>query len=483
MAEILKFVPKKKRSFPGVLFSTEACVIKAAKQDGIPILIDECNGIVWPVVHYFTYLRVVENRSPSTLKTYSDHLRMFWEYLSNCGVDWLDVDDDLLTEFRNRQRDGLKVSHGQKNGKSQKKVTINGRLVTILGFYWWCYNNGLVTPEVIGPPEWKQEGRHHRPQIVVGIKGYDPRASAPYKNLIYTSPLMYKNPPAPKRVVPTDAQVSKMHANLERVRDILLAQWTELTSLRVHELGRLCVSHIPSQDKIDELRQIGGFHQFIIKGKGGKERVIFALSDLLESTRDYIELERAELVARCRKKDSKYKEPPEIFLEMARGLPLKKDTISKYIKTAFKAAGFVARFHDLRAKYASDTIQAEIDAAMNRQGMALDALVAEGFSTILIRTAEKMGHSKIETLRPYLDLEKKRLFGESDAKVAVKLEESVRGAERRLKVLTKQLGEAEKLRDAAVLRKKGDRDGAIGLLEGLLEEWKSDGRQDKNTDI
>lgn len=475
MAEVLQFEakrPRKKRLYPEFLFTSEACVINSCEQVGIPILIDEYNQIVWPVVHYFTYLRVYEDRPENSLKTYSDNLRIFWEFLSSEGVDWKDVDDDVLTIFRNRQREGIKVSHGQ-TGKPVKEVTINGRLNAIFGFYWWCFLNGFVKPSVIGPPTWDKDG-HHRPQIVVEVEGHDPRSDQPYKNLSFKSHLMYKNPPKPKRDVPTDEQVSMMHASLGKVRDTCLAQWTELTSLRVHELGRLKLSHIPSYDDIEELRETESFHRFLLKGKGGKERWIYTLADLLETTRDYIEIERAEIVAKKKAGDKSYREPEEVFLSETYGLPIKKDTISKYIRTAFKETGFGNRLHDLRAKYASDTIRSEIENAI-ADGYTLDSLIADGFGTVLVKAAERMGHNRVEYLRPYVELEKKRIFGGSKVAVAAKVEENIRGSERRLGVLLKQITDAVQLREVAQKLTNGDKDGAVESLERLLEELKKDG--------
>ena len=472
MADLIKFRGnKKKRPYPEFLFTTDACVVNHCEQGGIPILIDEHNQIVWPVVHYFTYLKIVEDRPNSSLKTMSDHIRMFWEFMSREGVGWQDVDDDLLTGFRNRQRKGEKVSHGQ-GGTPQHESTINGRLITILAFYWWCRNNGLVSSKVIGPTDWQDGEFHYRPQIAVDIEGHDPRSNRPYRGLRYKSHLLYKNPRKPSRDVPTDDQVSKMHASLGKVRDVLLAQWTELTSLRVHELGRLLVSHIPTYEEIDEIREDDSFHRFKLKGKRGVERWIYVKAELLESTRDYIELERAEIVEKKGRSICGYNEPKEIFLDETKGNALKKDTISKYISAGFKEAGFENRLHDLRAKYATDTVRAEIDNAII-EGETLDSLIADGFSTILLKVAERLGHARIETLRPYIVLEKKRILGNSKVAVAAKVEESIIDKKRRLDILVRQIEEIRKLKCIAEKLKVADYAGAIDDLEQLIVELKS----------
>lgn len=466
MSRIVQF-KRRRRPYPIILYTSDACVIRGTKQSGIPILIDEWNQVVWPVVQYFTYLRVVEARSPSSLKTYADHLRMFWEFLASEKIDWKDVDDDLLTTFRNRQKSGKKVSHGQ-SGLEQKETTINGRLQTIFSFYWWSCLNGFVNPDVIGPAEWNRDGRHFRPQIVVEMQGKDLKSDLSHKNLNYTSHLFYKNPPAPKRNVPTDEHVTKMHANLSCFRDHLVVQWTELTSLRVHEIGKLTLKHIPSYDEIDSLRVKGEYHKFLIKGKGNKSRYVFVLPDLLEDTMDYIEQERADIV-KCKKKCNRdYKEPEFIFLSSTTGLPLKSNTISKYTKKAFKDAGLDNRHHDLRAKYVTDVIRVEIDnAAMGSGGIA-----AVEAGAILLKAAERMGHNSIEHLRPYLDLEMKRIYSEKSGSVASRVDEAIRAKERRLGVLVERMASVSELKEVAISLASGDISKAIEQLERLIGELK-----------
>ncbi len=466
MARVLKF-KRKRRPYPIIRYTNDACIINRLPQSGIPIIIDCHNQVVWELVSWFRYLKVTETRPTSSLSTYADHMRMFWEHLSNEGRDWKDVDDDFLRDFRNLQRSGVRISHKQK-GEELFEGTINGRLMTILAFYWWCHKNGKVREDMIGPSRWEEEG-HFRPQIVLDVKGYDPRSDSPYKDLKYSSPLLYKNIRAPKRTIPTEDQTSKMQAKLSSFRDQIMSQWTEQTGLRAFEICKIKVEDVPSFDDIDALEDADNHHKFLLKGKGRKERFIYVQSDLLTSTREYIEGERAQLVERKKKKGGAYHEPEEVFLSKTTGQPLDSETFSKYVTKAFRKTGVDARNHDLRAKFITKFIQQKIDNII-KEGSGWEAIDVD---TILLEAAERLGHASIEYLRPYVVLERKRLLAKTPASKADSLDTEITAKKRRLQALTRQVREIELLREAAGKLTEGDRGGFIREVEELLRNMKA----------
>lgn len=69
----------------------------------------ELNSIAWmvigddflpiePVQEFLDYLRDIE-RSPNTIRAYAYHLKLYWEYLSQNGLDWTEVGVVELAEF------------------------------------------------------------------------------------------------------------------------------------------------------------------------------------------------------------------------------------------------------------------------------------------------------------------------------------------------------------------------------------------------
>lgn len=53
---------------------------------------------VRPIQQYLTYLENVE-RSPNTIRAYAYHLKLFWEYLQEAGLEWSGIGLSELSEF------------------------------------------------------------------------------------------------------------------------------------------------------------------------------------------------------------------------------------------------------------------------------------------------------------------------------------------------------------------------------------------------
>ncbi|MEO0842353.1 MAG: tyrosine-type recombinase/integrase [Cyanobacteria bacterium J06632_19] len=75
-------------------------------------------------------------RSPNTIQTYAHNLKLFWEFLRDSKLDWLEVNLEQLSNFihwlRNPNKNVLSIEP-QVSKRSEK--TINHCLTTVCGFY------------------------------------------------------------------------------------------------------------------------------------------------------------------------------------------------------------------------------------------------------------------------------------------------------------------------------------------------------------
>ena len=51
-----------------------------------------------PISNYLLFLRSI-GKSPYTIRTYAYHLKIFWEYLQNNGLNWQYISIDNLAHF------------------------------------------------------------------------------------------------------------------------------------------------------------------------------------------------------------------------------------------------------------------------------------------------------------------------------------------------------------------------------------------------
>ncbi|MDZ7965542.1 MAG: tyrosine-type recombinase/integrase [Nostoc sp. DedSLP03] len=51
-----------------------------------------------PIEQFISYLESIE-RSPNTIRSYAHHLKLYWEYLTACNLDWMQVSVIELAEF------------------------------------------------------------------------------------------------------------------------------------------------------------------------------------------------------------------------------------------------------------------------------------------------------------------------------------------------------------------------------------------------
>lgn len=160
---------------------------------------------------------------------------------------------------------------------------------------------------------------------------------------------------------------------------------------------QLEVGDIPSWKQIEKARDGGETFTIKIVGKGGKVRYVPVLPDLMGRARDYIEGSRSEAVQAARNRDSRYKEPVDLFVGENSGRALNKQYVSRLISRHMRSAGIErAAGHRIRARGLTNLVT------------AFDGYHEDGrpFSSemILWKAADIAGHSDPEYLRPYLNL-------------------------------------------------------------------------------
>ena len=99
---------------------------------------------VEPVEKFLTYLRNI-GRSPNTIRAYTYHLKLYWEYLGQSRLDWTAIGLTELADFVNwlRSPQGAVVSMQEVEAK-RTEATVNAIITSVGMLYDFHERDGKV---------------------------------------------------------------------------------------------------------------------------------------------------------------------------------------------------------------------------------------------------------------------------------------------------------------------------------------------------
>ena len=234
------------------------------------------------------------------------------------------------------------------------------------------------------------------------------------------------------------------------------------------EVGRVCKSHLPTTDQLADAIERDEPWLISVKRKRGGAKPLEANPDLLVRTIDYIQYARREIVQRCQIEIVGYREPDEVFLSSTTGMPLHPDSVTSLGRTAFRRARILrASPHRLRARFAVRVIEQLVEAIFS--GESSIGTESSWIETILVKAAEKMGHSSPQSLRPYLTYVLNRRIQTAEATKAGKLAARSRQLERHVDTLLGRLRHVKELHDASSLMRAGRSAEAADALRRVAD--------------
>ncbi|WP_332853630.1 tyrosine-type recombinase/integrase [Duganella sp. S19_KUP01_CR8] len=368
---------------------------------GIPVLVRSNNIFVREVCQYFLFLVIGEHLAVTSAKTYAERIALFFNFLEYEGLDFRDVRDEHLIRWENQQA---------KNGVAVD--TQIDRCDAVFQLYVWLETRGYITNCVRVP------GHNDHLAFTPALTSAPPKGSKRGKAVKHgiVSGVRPNSKGKKFQPTPTFDEVTELYVVADNgdaaftERNHLLIDWYIQAGVRRHEFGSLTVTQIPNWEKIHELQQASEAYGFLLTvTKGRKPREVPVLPEILERTREYIEGPREEIIKRFKKKyGSDYIIPSEIFLSNKTGRPYNLTSLTNLIKSWFKSAGIAGTGHRLRATYLCALFDAEIEAELELVRKHPETKRNIDYEFVLLRVAERAGHSSPEQLRPYLTYVKKR---------------------------------------------------------------------------
>ncbi|WP_414590010.1 site-specific integrase [Scytonema sp. PCC 10023] len=106
------------------------------------LVLDDGYLPIQPIQSYLQYLESLE-RSPNTIQAYAGHLKLYWEFLRDYSIDWVDISLDKLADFINwLRRADPKVIFIQPVEAKRSERTVNTILSAVCSFYDFQYRLG-----------------------------------------------------------------------------------------------------------------------------------------------------------------------------------------------------------------------------------------------------------------------------------------------------------------------------------------------------
>lgn len=307
------------------------------------LVLDDNHLPIKPITDFIRYLNNVD-KSPCTVRSYANHLKLYWEFLEEKKIQWSTINLANLAGFvgwlRNINNHSRVVDlHEDRNRR--KGSTINVMLGCISSFY--RYHNQLGNTDVTIT----------EPKSLPGNR---------YKSLLHH---VLKNKPVQRRLVSvnqtkelpkivTEQQVNQAKEACTNYRDKFLIWLLYETGLRIGQA--LALRHediICWNNEIHIKYRINNLND--VRNKTGKPNVLHVSNTVMELYSDYVNsLDQNKL--------DQY-----VFINFCSYEPLRYSVVKKLFGTLSKKCEFYIRPHMLRHTHASSLVNAGWDMALVQQ--------------------------------------------------------------------------------------------------------------------
>lgn len=321
----------------GILLDTDRQVWMVLDDDYLPIE---------PIQKYLHYLDSV-GRSPNTIQTYAHNLKLFWEFLRDSKLNWLEIDLEQLSNFihwlRNPNSGVLSV---QPQVSKRCEKTINHCLTTVCGFYEFQERIGAT--EGVGVYRYQlQPGRKYKSFLHHISKGKE----------VKTRLLKIKEPKTFPGCL-TPEQVNTLVEACNSLRDKFLIRLLYETGLRIGEALGLRHEDMVT-GKTNEIHVVPRLNNVnYVRAKSGSERTVHVSKELMQWYSAYLIEEYPEDID-CDFVFVVIKAPVQGKV----GAPLTYKTVDSLFRRLSTKMGIKVNPHLLRHTHATELIRAGWDMA------------------------------------------------------------------------------------------------------------------------
>lgn len=370
---------------------------------------DENGNVIWPAID-FMIERVRNGDSSSTLATYRQALKRLYGYFDETGLNWLNMDDHHLEEFREWCLELTTNNPRFRGYENVARQTVNhDYLEPIYTFYYWAQIQGRYLPTLLGPISPEGPIFQITSELVNRDEARRNGGKEPSKKYLY--PKLFRNTRKSKmskkasdiQLIELQDYIIQNFSSYEADCLLMIARVISETGARPIALASFIQSQFNGSDIDNELFDTSNqkLHIRPRKQKGGNTMPIeFPIGTAL-AVRTFIKDALIPFI-----KSNEYaNHRNHLFLNANTGEPLKANNITKMFSTITTKMGWPKgqSLYSLRHRYANDELDREL------------AISHElGFDTsepaIRLQVSKKMTHRNEKSLSEYI--ESRQRFGE-----------------------------------------------------------------------
>ena len=326
--------------------------------------------LIEPAVAFLHEHSIQRAHTAETLRTYAEILLDWFNALEQDGIVWSDADAVDLVAYRNR----MLSTPSLRTRRPYSFRTINHRVRGVLRFYEWAVRHSKLPSSALS-------GRYTDYTVTRRYDGARLCDRAGDSGIFLLR--QFESLPRPL----SGAQASELMARLLPPYD-LMARWQLYTGLRVGELLQLSIDDVAPHAGAGS-QGTPQPHVIEVLCKGRKRGYVMASESLLDETQVYRSQHRRGWLARAGRRRG-VPAPASLFVN-DRGVPVKKNTYQRLLRTVGKEFGFRVTSHQLRATFACMMLA------------RLEQLAADGAAiNPLLIVKILLHHERIETTDRYL---------------------------------------------------------------------------------
>ncbi len=331
---------------------------------GFPLLFTGDMQLIEPAVAFLHEHSVQRAHTAETLRTYAEILLDWFDTLEESGIPWHDADAVNLVAYRNR----MLSAPSPRTQRPYSIRTINHRVRGVLRFYAWAVRHAWIRSSALVGLE---------ADLTVTRRYEQRRDSHRAADRAIFLLRQFESLPRPL----TGEQACELLARLPPPYE-LMARWQLYTGLRVSELLRLSINDVHHEP--DSRRRV-----IEVLCKGRKRGQVMASASLLDETDVYRSQHRRAWLNRAARRRGRGTHDA-LFIN-DRGVPARKNTYQRVLRSTGRACGLRVTSHQLRATFACMML-ARLE-QLAAQGAAINPLL---IVKILLH------HEHIETTDRYL---------------------------------------------------------------------------------
>jgi integrase/recombinase XerD len=245
------------------------------------VLVDDKGNIVIPVIRFIKYRDNIGG-ARNTLRAYTYHLKLYFEFLEQSNIDYLDVNIDAMASFigwLQKPDSSLKVRYLNIQESKRNNRTINTIINTVLIFYDYLMQHEEYQISI---------SEDLRKQTSYSKKGYKDFLYHINKEKTFAKSIIKLKVPKTRPKTLSKEQIQNLFDNCTNKRDYFLLRLLWESSMRIGEALSLWIEDFNISETTIAIRDRGELENYAEIKTVNCPRTVDVTQELMNEFMDYI---------------------------------------------------------------------------------------------------------------------------------------------------------------------------------------------------